>query len=423
MHPKVNAEIIAIGDEILFGQITNTNAQYISAQLDKIGVHTIQQTAISDSAEAIQEGLTNALQRADIVLITGGLGPTKDDLTKYTLAQYFNSKLEINEEALAHITHLMVSRGREMNELNRLQALQPTKAKYIKNEVGTAPAMWFNAPDGKVVIAMPGVPFEMKHILEHQILPQIKTMFNTESVIHYYIKTIGIAESALAIKIEDWENSLPQHIKLAYLPSFGQVKMRLTTTNSDQELAKQELKNRAEEILPIISKYLYHTGSDIDFEAIIAELLQQNNLTLAVAESCTGGALSALFTNMAGSSAYFKGGVVAYLRSIKENVLGVPSETITQYGIVSEETAAAMAIGAAKVLDADIAISTTGVAGPSAYDNKPVGTVCIGISFKGEVFTQTFQLMNMRETNIRLACVMALNKLRLILNEKGIGLN
>ena len=423
MSKNITAEIIAIGDEILFGQITNTNAQFISAQLDKIGVATLQQTAISDSAEVIKASLTEALQRADIVLITGGLGPTKDDLTKYTLAQFFDSELAINETALAYITHLMVSRGREMNELNRLQALQPVKAKYIQNAVGTAPAMWFEAEGGKIVVAMPGVPFEMKYIMEYEIIPAIKSRFSTQQVVHYYIKTIGIAESALAIKIEDWENNLPSHIKLAYLPSYGQVKMRLTTSNPSEQVAQESLQTEAKKVLPIISKYVYHQGKDLDFETIIAEILKSNNLTLAIAESCTGGALTALFTAMPGSSAYLKGGVIAYLRSIKENVLGVNPNTITEYGIVSEETAAEMAIGAAKLLGADVALSTTGVAGPDAYDNKPVGTVCIGVYFKGELFTQTFQLMNMRETNIRLACVMALNKLRHIFNEHGIGSN
>jgi len=416
---EIIAEIIAIGDEILFGQITNTNVQFISSQLDTIGISTISQVAVSDLGSEITKALDYALLRADIVLITGGLGPTKDDLTKYTLANYFDSELEINNEALAHITNLVESRGRQMNELNRLQALQPVKATYIKNEVGTAPAMWFQTTEGKVVIAMPGVPFEMKYLMENSLIPKIKETFTSKPIVHYYVKTIGIAESTLAIKIEDWENSLPSNVKLAYLPSYGQVRLRLTSVaDESQEVTYSLLEAKVKEILPTIGKYIYHLGTDIEFEQIIAQRLITNNLTLGLAESCTGGALASLFTAMAGSSQYFIGGTIPYHPSLKVSFLGVNQSTLDTYGVVSEETAIEMASGAAKNMNANIGIATTGVAGPTTGEyGKGVGTVCIGLWINGNTYAQTFNLMNVRETNIRLACIMALNMLRIKMDE------
>jgi len=401
---QAKAEIIAIGDEILFGQITNTNAQYMSEALDAIGIRVVQHTAIGDSKAEIVAALDAAHNRADIILITGGLGPTKDDLTKYTLAEYFNSPLEINEVALAHISALVQKRGRSMNELNRLQALQPTKAKYIKNEVGTAPSMLFESGNNQVVISMPGVPFEMKYIMQHEVLPLLNHKYASTTTVHYYIKTSGIGESNIAMLIADWEDALPEDVSLAYLPSYGNVRLRLTTTSINPEVAYFELQSLATQVLPDLGQYVYHHGEDLNLEQLVVKELLERKLTLSVAESCTGGTLAAMFTAMAGASAYLQMAMVPYQVSMKVKFLDIPLEFINTYGVVSTQVAEAMAKGVALASNSDIGISTTGIAGPdNGGINKPVGTICLGIYCKGQLFSQEFTFGNQRETNISLA--------------------
>jgi nicotinamide-nucleotide amidase len=305
----IKAEIITIGDEILYGQITDTNTQWISAELDKIGIKTVRKSSVGDTKEAILSILAEAQSRADIVLITGGLGPTKDDITKKTMCTYFGSSLEINQEALAEVTAFFAKRGRELTGLNLGQAEIPTNATYIRNAYGTAPAMWFEH-ENTVFVSMPGVPFEMKGIMKDTILPKLQAHFKTPFIYHNVIRTIGIGESFLAEMIEPWEDALPKHIGLAYLPSMGNVKLRLTGVGENEAQVAADVEAQFQLVLPTIQEFVYGFGDD-EIEQVVGRLLKEKGLTVAVAESCTGGYLAHQFTKVAGSSAYFLGGVLA----------------------------------------------------------------------------------------------------------------
>ena len=287
MNLSITAEVMTIGDEILFGQITDTNTQWIGTEFTNMGIRPIRKTSVGDHADDILKAIDEALNRADLLIITGGLGPTKDDITKHTLCRYFGTDLEINETALALVTEFFVKRGREMTELNRQQAALPRSSTYLQNDWGTAPGMWFETK-GKVVVSLPGVPFEMKNLMTYRVLPKLKTFFATPIVRHKIIRTIGIGESFLAETIELWEDSLPSHIKLAYLPHFGQVRLRLTATGMDERRLADELSFEVNRVLPLISPYIYGYDDD-DLEVVIGKMLMEENATLSTAESCTGG--------------------------------------------------------------------------------------------------------------------------------------
>jgi nicotinamide-nucleotide amidase len=414
MRP-ILAEVVTIGDEILYGQITDTNTQWMSTELDKIGIKTVRKSSVGDQEDKILQILAEAESRADIVLLTGGLGPTKDDITKKMLCKYFDDVLVINEDALAFITNFFLKRGRPMTELNRQQAAVPSRCTYLANKTGTAPGMWF-VNNGTVFVSMPGVPHEMKYLMSNEVIPRLKAFFETPVIYHKMIRTIGVGESFLAEKIESWEDNLPKHIKLAYLPSFGQVRLRLTAIGIDEEQLKNEVDAEIEKVLPLIGLSVFGFDND-DLEIAIGKELKKKGLTVSAAESCTGGYISHMFTKVAGSSSYFMGSVVSYDNSVKINVLGVNPETIAEYGAVSEETVTQMAEGARKLMKTDFAIATSGIAGPDGgTPEKPVGTLWIACAMEGRTIARKVQMANQRDTNIQYGSVVALNLLRKMIN-------
>lgn len=411
---KILAELLTIGDEILFGQIVDTNSQWMSAELDKIGIRVIRKTTVGDQADEILTAFAEAEQRADVILITGGLGPTNDDLTKDCLAKYFKCGLALHEEALAEVTEFFKSRGRELTDLNKQQAMLPTACEKITNAIGTAPGMWFHQK-GKVFMSMPGVPQEMKLMMTHYVIPKLRETFQTPVIYHKMIRTIGIGESFLAEKIAHWENALPEHIRLAYLPSLGEVKLRLTGFGDSLETLEKEINALTKTLEELAGQFIFGYGDD-PVEAVIGRTLLEKKLTLSVAESCTGGYLSHLITSIPGSSAYFLGSIVPYDYQIKMRQLGVKPETLEKHGAVSEPTIIEMANIVRAKFNTDIGVATSGIAGPGgATPDKPVGTVWIAYSDKHQTVTKKLQLSKDRMINIRLASVAVLNLIRLSL--------
>jgi nicotinamide-nucleotide amidase len=407
----IKAEIITIGDEILYGQITDTNTQWISAELDKIGIRTIRKSSVGDSEEAILGIFEESSKRADLVIVTGGLGPTKDDITKKTFCKFFNTELIIHTQALADVTEFFKKRGRELSELNKGQGEIPANATFIPNTMGTAPGMWFEQ-NGVVFISMPGVPFEMKGMMNLTILPKLKEHFKTPIIFHKVIRTIGIGESYLAEMIENWEDALPENIKLAYLPSMGNVKLRLTGFGEDLDIIENQVEEQFQKVLPTIQEYVYGFGSD-EIEEVIGRKLIDRKETIAVAESCTGGYLAHQFTKVSGSSAYFMGGVVSYDNEVKINQLGVKTETLNTYGAVSEQTVIEMSENVRKLMKTTYGLATSGIAGPNGgTPEKPVGTIWIAISSEKETITKQLTLGGSREQNIHLTSINILNLLR-----------
>lgn len=405
------AELLTIGDEILFGQIVDTNAQWMSVELTKAGIKVIRKTSVGDVENEILTAFREAEERADIVLITGGLGPTSDDLTKPCLAKYFDCELQIHEEALREVTEFFKSRGRELTEVNRQQAALPVCCEKITNALGTAPGMWFSR-NGKVFVSMPGVPHEMKAMMSNIIIPKLRQTFQTPVIHHTMIRTIGIGESFLAEKIKDWEAALPPHVRLAYLPSLGQVKLRLTATGNDIALLKEEGTSLASQLNPLIGEYIFGYDES-DIEIAIGKILKDKKLTLSCAESCTGGYLAHMITSVPGSSSYFLGGIVAYDNLVKTNALGVKGETILAHGAVSEQTVREMAVNVRLKLGTDIGVATSGVAGPhGGTEEKPVGTVWIAYADESKVVTRKLQLSKDRIINIKMSSVAVLNLIR-----------
>jgi nicotinamide-nucleotide amidase len=408
---KILAELLTIGDEILYGQIVDTNSQWMSVELDKIGVKVIRKTTVGDVEDEILAAFAEAEKRAEIILITGGLGPTSDDLTKPMLAKYFSCGFVMNEEALAEVTEFFKSRGRELTELNRQQALLPSACEKITNPVGTAPGMWFDKGN-KVFMSMPGVPHEMKKMMTEQVLPRIANKYQLPVIHHKLIRTIGVGESFLAEKISDWEKSLPEHIKLAYLPSLGEVKLRLTGFGDSLSDLEKETDALTEKLKALAGEYIYGHG-DIPIEVVIGNTLREKKLTLSIAESCTGGYLSHLITSVPGSSDYFLGSMIPYAYEVKMRQLGVKPETLEKYGAVSEPTIIEMANIVRAKFNTDIGVATSGIAGPGgATPDKPVGTVWIAYSDKHHTVTKKLQLSKDRLINIRLSSVAVLNLIR-----------
>lgn len=409
------AIIISIGDEILYGQTLDTNSHWISGELDNLGVRVLKKVTISDTREAILDNLKEAEENADIVLITGGLGPTSDDLTKPCLAEYFNTPLVRNEEAYANIKAIFEKAGWEMNESNELQADLPANCTAIKNPIGTASGMWFDS-NGKVIVSMPGVPFEMKHMMTETVLPRLKKQFASHGIYHRMIRTIGIGESKLAEIIKDWESNLPKEIKLAYLPTMGSVKLRLTT-DDDSEESKKNIQALIDKVLPSIEKYVYGFDEEEVPEAI-GRILKDSNQTLAIAESCTGGYLSHVVTSIPGSSEWFRGSMVPYSNDLKRDLLGVDQKILDSDGAVSEAVVLALAENSRKSLKADVGLSVSGVAGPGGgSEEKPVGTVWIGYSDKNKSVAKKFRFIRDREINIKYSAIAALNMIRINLDK------
>ena len=397
----MKAEIITIGDEILIGQIVDSNSAFIARELNEVGISVVQITSISDEPNCILNALEQAQSRAELVITTGGLGPTKDDLTKQTLCDYFNDELVENKELLKHIEDLFAKYVETpINDYNRSQRFQPSKAELLFNTYGTAPGMWMSNDRG-VVVSMPGVPFEMKAMVKEQLLPKIVERFNRPYIIHKTLVTYGPGETAIAEHIEEFEKQLPKQIGLAYLPNLGKVRLRLTAKGSDQQQLEDLIDQSYRELKNRLKDFVVSLGDDVDIELEIARLLTEKNKTLAVAESFTGGAISPRFTHNPGASAYFKGSVVSYATSVKEEVLGVSRQLIKQYSVVSSQVAEAMAIGVKDKLESDFAIATTGNAGPSKGDSdQEIGTVIIAIATPKGVCSKKYSMGKNRERTV-----------------------
>lgn len=391
------AEIITIGDEILIGQIVDTNSTYISKALNKIGVSVYQITSVQDDREQILQALKTAQQHADIVIITGGLGPTKDDITKTTLAEYFDDTLVQSDAVLKNIEHLWEKYIKKpLSQLNIDQALIPSKSVALMNYYGSAPGMWFEN-NGKVVVSLPGVPYEMKALMENQVIPKLQKTYNFPYIIHKTLLTHGLGESTLAERIEVWEDRLPKFIKLAYLPNLGRVRLRLTGKLTDKDKLLNEIDNQIKILLPQIEDIFVGYEDDETIESLIGKLLIAHGKTLATAESCTGGKIAEAITSIPGASNYFKGSIVSYATEAKINLLHVSEDLIEEFSVVSTQVAEAMAANAQKIFNVDYAIATTGNAGPDKGDSTAdVGTVCIAIATKNRVYAEEFQLGNHR---------------------------
>lgn len=395
----MNADIITIGDEILIGQIVDTNSAWMAQKLNDEGINIRQITSISDDPVHIRESFREVSSKVDLVLVTGGLGPTKDDKTKNCICDFFGTRLVMNESVLSNVEDLLGKRGIAINNLNRDQALVPESSRVLPNKLGTAPGLLL-MKGNCTFIFMPGVPFEMKYLMEFEILPYLRENFRTSTIIHRTILTQGLPESMLAEKIEAWEDSLPAHIKLAYLPSPQGVRLRLSARGKQLQVMKSEIDNLVALLQILIGKNIY--GFDDESPASgIGKILLKNGWTVSTAESCTGGAIARLFTENPGCSQYYKGSVVAYSNEIKSGVLGISEETISNHGAVSREVAEAMALHANHVLKSDFAIATSGIAGPGGgSEEKPVGTVWIAVAFRDTVSSQLFSFGDDRERTI-----------------------
>lgn len=410
----MKASIITIGDEILIGQIVDTNSTYLAKELDTLGFEIVEIITISDKKEAIDKAMASQLGVVDLVIMTGGLGPTKDDVTKKVFCEFFDDHLVMNEKVLAHVTVLIENYFKKpISEINKQQALVPSMATVLFNNVGTAPGMVMQK-DGTTYVSFPGVPFEMKTIFQEELIPYVKDHFRGVFNLHKTIITYGIGESLLAEYLEQWENYLPTEIKLAYLPSPGKVRLRLSTRGTDKDSLVQNIERQVD-MIPEVVKPFIRAYEDIDFPEIIIKELQNRNKTISFAESCTGGQLAVMFNSQPGSSAYFKGGIVCYATESKIDMLGVNPETINTHTVVSEEVAMEMAEQARLRFKSDYAISTTGNAGPSKGDSDvEVGTVCVGIATPNGVFAKKYELGQPREKVINSAIARGLE---LIFNE------
>jgi nicotinamide-nucleotide amidase len=410
----MKAEIITIGDEILIGQIVDTNSAWIAEQFNLNGIEIYQITSVHDNHQHILEAMKKAEEKVDLVVLTGGLGPTKDDITKNTLCEYFNTKLVHHEATFQHIREIFSRRNFDFNKLNRDQALVPESCTVLFNKTGTAPGMWFEK-NNTIFVSVPGVPFEMKYLVEFEILPRIVKQGRTKAIFHKTVLTQGIPESMLALQIESWEDALPEHIKLAYLPNPMSVRLRLSATGTDKTVLKHEVEEQIKQLQQIIPDHIFGYDNETMAE-VVGRLLKMRGKTLAVAESCTGGYISHLLTSVPGSSEYYKGGVTAYSNEVKKQLLGVNETSLAEYGAVSEQVAKEMALGVKQALQTDFAVSTTGIAGPDGgTDEKPVGTVWIAVSGENKVFATQYGFGSNRERNIIRSGQTALQLLRQII--------
>ncbi|SOS48528.1 CinA-like protein [Tenacibaculum dicentrarchi] len=409
----MNAEIITIGDEILIGQIVDTNSQWIGQELNKIGVSVYQISSIQDEKQHILNALKEAESRADIVIITGGLGPTKDDITKKTIAEYFNDdKVIVYDEVISHIKELFEKIKHPYNEVQKYQAELPSKATLLMNEFGTAPGMWF-FENNTVFVSLPGVPYEMKGLMTNEVLPRIQQKYELPFISHTTIMTVGVGETVIAERIEEWENSLPSHIKLAYLPSFGKVRLRISAKGTNKEVIEKEVASKVAILNTLISDVIVGFDTAASIEKRVGDLLIAKNKTVSTAESLTGGKIGANLVSIAGSSAYFKGGFITYTAELKEQLLGVSKQTIQEFSVVSKQVAKQMAVGCLKKLKTDFAIAVTGNAGPTTDDtDKSVGVVCIAIASKQRVEVYEFNFGEPREKVLNRTVTKALDLLR-----------
>lgn len=411
----MNVEILTIGDELLLGQVVDTNSAWMGTMLAKEGFRVRGITSIGDDAEAIKEALGRLMSKSDIVLITGGLGPTNDDITLQTLADFFGSTLVFDASVYADIERIFALRPNSMNALNRDQALVPADATVIHNTVGTAPITWFER-EGKVIVSMPGVPVEMKQAMTDEIIPRLKKRFHVPSIQHRHLLVHGIGESSLAIQLEEWESALPQFVKLAYLPQMGLVRLRLTGSLANEDELTKALDDVVAKVVPLLGNSLMAL-EDITPAEVIDRLLKQKKRSLAVAESCSGGNIAHLITSQPGCSAYFKGGVVAYDNEVKRNLLNVSQRDLVEQGAVSQAVVEQMAVGVRELFHTDVAVATSGIAGPTGgTSDKPVGTVWIAVATSEQVVSRLFQFGTFRDRNITRASIEALAMIKEVID-------
>lgn len=405
----MKATIVTVGDEILIGQIVDTNSSFIAKSLDKIGIEVYEMLSITDDKQHILNTLSVLQNKVDVVIVTGGLGPTKDDITKKTFCEYFEDELVSDAKVLAHVTQLIEGFfKRPITQINKDQALVPSKCEVLFNQVGTAPGMWMEK-ENTVFISLPGVPFEMKYLIENEVVPKLIAKFERPYIIHKTILTYGVGESLLAERIETWEDNLPEFIKLAYLPSPGRVRLRLSARGTNEDKLHLGIKEQIEKLQLIISDCIVGFDDGETIEVVLGKLLTEKKLTIATAESCTGGKIAATLTSVSGSSNYFKGSIVSYATEVKENILGISPEIIREYSVVSAAVAEAMALKVQKLLNTDYAISTTGNAGPNKGEaDAEVGTVFIAIATPIGVFSEEFNFGQPREKVIDRAVIKGL---------------
>ncbi|TDW48604.1 competence/damage-inducible protein cinA [Flavobacterium sp. 270] len=409
----MKATIITIGDEILIGQIVDTNSGFIAKSLDRIGVEVTEMISISDDKKHILNTFAQLQNKVDVVIVTGGLGPTKDDVTKKTFCEYFDDELVVNPEVLAHVTQLIEGfYKRPISQLNKDQALVPSTCTVLHNKVGTAPGMWMKK-ENTVFISLPGVPYEMKYLVEEEIIPKIVREYKRPYIIHKTILTYGQGESLVAERIEDWENNLPEFIKLAYLPNPGRVRLRLSARGTDKELLENALEENTKSLDAIIHDIIVGYEENETIESVVGKLLTNRNKTISTAESFTGGKIASILSSVPGASNYFKGSVVSYATEAKVNVLGVSQELVDQYSVVSAQVASAMALNVKEILKTDYAIATTGNAGPSKGDSDAeIGTVFVALATPNEVIVEEFNFGQPREKVIDRATIKSLEILQ-----------
>jgi len=407
------AEIIIIGDEILIGQIVDTNSAFISKELNKIGIQVTQITAVPDERNTILNTFQNATSRAQIVIITGGLGPTKDDVTKKTLCDFFDDKLVLNQEALTNVHELFEKHLKiTPNKLNEQQAMVPSQAVVLQNKYGTAPGMWLEKND-VVFVSLPGVPYEMKALLQNEVVPRLQQRFQRPFIVHKTILTMGMGESAIAEIIEDWENNLPETVKLAYMPSLGRVRLRLSSKGTNESAIHAAIDQQVNGLKKLIGNIIVGYEGESSIEEVVANLLKARGKNLSTAESCTGGQIAKQMTIITGASQCFSGGVVTYATASKTKILGIPQSLILKYNVVSAEVAEAMALSVKKLYQTDYAVAATGIAGPDKGEgDKDIGTVYIGIATPERVFSEKFNFGNHRAAVIKRAANTALELLR-----------
>jgi len=416
----MKATLITIGDEILIGQTIDTNSAWMGKELNQIGIIVHEIISISDTPEHVIQAIETSMKSSDIILTTGGLGPTKDDLTKETLAEYFGKNLVVHEGILSMIEAYFESRGRTLTEHGKKVSLVPDDTKLFINTKGTAPATW-HEKGGKMIISMPGVPYEMKNFMNNDIIPELKKLMPETRIYHKTLMTAGVGETMLAAQIEDIESNLPPHIKLAYLPNLAVVRLRLSAMGTDENTLKKDVDKFADKIEERLGKKWVFAYDDELLEEAIGKMLMARKSTMGIAESCTGGQIAANLVSVPGSSAYFEGSVVAYSYSIKSSLLGVQKDTLEQHGAVSQEAVEQMATGALKLLNVDFAIATSGIAGPSGgLPDKPVGTIWMAFASKDAVLAKKFQMTKHRDLNIQMSANLALSELRrFILTNEG----
>jgi nicotinamide-nucleotide amidase len=409
----MKAAIITIGDEILIGQIVDTNSAFIAKSLDRIGVEIHEMISISDNKQHILDTFTNFQNKVDLVIITGGLGPTKDDITKKTFCDYFDDVLIVNEDVLAHVTQIIEDfYKRKITQLNKDQALVPSKCTVLHNKVGTAPGMWMKYED-TVFISLPGVPYEVKYLVENEIIPRVVREYKRPFILHKTILTYGQGESMVAERIENWENNLPEFLKLAYLPSIGRVRLRLSARGTDKTLLEKAIEENVSSLTKIIGDIIVGFEDDETLERVLAKLLIQKKLTVSTAESCTGGQIAQLLTSVAGASNYFKGSIVSYATETKIAVLDIPEDLIKEHSVVSAAVAKQMAINIKGIMKTDYAIATTGNAGPTKGDSDAeIGNVFIALATPNEVIVEEFNFGQSREKVIDRAVIKSLELLR-----------